>query len=127
MPRGGGAGASPDASSVPGGGGPGSSTVSRWRWLGRLLPRDVRERVFEPAFADLTYGWLTAADRRVHFGVRAIATFVGCVRIAIPRVIVRDGRLTRFGKVVVWGGAAIVLVMLVVANLTEGYVAYGNS
>ena len=49
----------------------------------------------------------------------------GC--IAIPRVIVRDGRRTGFGKVVVWGGAAIVLVMLVVANLTEGYVAYGNS
>ena len=52
---------------------------------------------------------------------------MGCARIAIPRVIVRDRRLTRFGKVVVWGGAAIVLVMLVVASLTEGYVAYGNS
>ena len=109
------------------GGGPGASTVSRWRWLGRLLPRDVRERVFEPAFADLTYGWLTAADRRVPFGVRAVGTFMGCVRIVIPRVIVRDRRLTRFGKVVVWGGAAIVLVILVVANLTEGYAAYGNS
>ena len=107
--------------------GPGASSVSRWRWLGRLLPREVRERVFEPAFADLTYGWLTAAGRRVPFGVRAIAMFVGCVRIAIPRVIVRDGRLTRFGKVVVWAGAAIVLVMLVVANLSEGYAAYENS
>ena len=38
-----------------------------------------------------------------------------------------DRRLTRFGKVVVWGGAVIVLLMLVVANLTEGYGAYGNS
>ena len=104
-----------------------ASTVSRWRWLGRLLPRDVRERVFEPAFADLTYGWLTAADGRVPFGVRAFGTFLGCARIAIPRVVVRDRRLTRFGKVVVWGGAVIVLLMLVVANLTEGYGAYGNS
>lgn len=112
MPRNGGAGASPDASSVPSGGGPGASTISRWRWLGRLLPRDVRERVFEPAFADLTYGWLTAADRRVPFGVRAVGTFMGCIRIAIPRVIVRHRRLTRVGKVVVWGGAAIVLVIL---------------
>ena len=112
---------------MPRGAGPGASTVSRWRWLGRLLPRDVRERVFEPAFADLTHEWLTAADRRVPFGVRAVATLLGCLRIAIPRVIVRDRRLTRFGKVVVWGGAAIVLVILVVANLTEGYAAYENS
>ncbi len=109
------------------GDGPGASTVSRWRWLGRLSPRDVRERVFEPAFADLVYGWLTTAERRVPFGVRAVGTFMGCACIAIPRVIVRDRRLTRVGKVVVWGGAAIVLVMLVVANMTQGYVAYGNS
>ncbi len=109
------------------GGGSRPSTVSRWRWLGRLLPRDVRERVFEPAFADLTHVWLTTAERRVPFGVRALGTFMGCARIAIPRVIVRDRRLTRFGKVVVWGGAVILLLMLVVANLTEGYGAYGDS
>ncbi len=123
MPKGDGEGASP----VRRAGGPGASTVSRWRWLGRLLPRDVRERVFEPAFADLTYGWLTAADGRVPFGVRAVGTFLGCARIAIPRVIVRDRRLTRFGKVVVWGGAVVLLLMLVVANLTESYGAYGDS
>ena len=123
MPRADGQGASP----VRRAGGPGASTVSRWRWLGRLLPRDVRERVFEPAFADLTYGWLTTAERRVPFGVRALGTFMGCISIAIPRVIVRERRLTRFGKVVVWGGAAIVLLVLVVANLTEGYAAYESS
>ena len=109
------------------GGGSGAPTISRWRRLGRLLPRDVRERVFEPAFADLTYGWLTAADPRVPFGIRAVGTFVGCARIAIPRVIVRDRRLTRVGKIVVWSGAAIVLLVWVVANLTDGYATYGNS
>ena len=108
-------------------GAPDASAVSRWRWLGRLLLRDVRERVFEPAFADLTYGWLTAADRRVPFGVHAVGTFAGCVRIEIPRVIVRHRRLTRLRKVVVWGGAGIVLIILVLANLTEGYAAYPNS
>jgi hypothetical protein len=40
--------------------------VERWRALGRLLPRDVRERIFEPAFGDLTYHWLTSdVGRRV--------------------------------------------------------------
>ncbi len=120
MRRGDGQGASP----VRRAGRPGASAVSRWRWLGRLLPPDVRERVFEPAFADLTYGWLTTAERRVPFGVRALGTFMGCARIAMPRVIVRDRRLTRFGRALVWGGAAIALLVLVVANLTEGYAAY---
>ena len=59
--------------------------VERWRALGRLLPRDVRERIFEPAFGDLTYHWLTSdVGRRVPFGVRALSTFLGCFPVAIP-------------------------------------------
>ncbi len=72
--------------------------VERWRALGRLLPRDVRERVFEPAFGDLTYHWLTSNDgRHVPFGVRALSTFLGCFPVVIPRLFVKGGRLTGFG------------------------------
>jgi hypothetical protein len=48
----------------------------RWRVLGRLLPREVRERVFEPAFSDLLYAWLTrtAARPRVPFALRVMGT-----------------------------------------------------
>ncbi len=100
--------------------------VERWRALGRLLPRDVRERIFEPAFGDLTYSWLTSGgDRRVPFGVRALSTYVGCFPVAIPRLFVKGGRLTGFGRASVWAVAVLATVMLVLANFAQSYAAYG--
>ena len=99
--------------------------VERWRALGRLLPRDVRERIFEPAFGDLTYQWLTSGgDGRVPFGVRALSTFLGCFPVAIPRLFVKGGRLTGFGHASVWAVAVLATVMLVLANFAETYASY---
>lgn len=99
--------------------------VERWRALGRLLPRDVRERIFEPAFGDLTHDWLTSdCDHRVPFGVRALSTLLGCFPVAIPRLFVRGGRLTGFGRASVWVVAVLATVMLVLANFSETYASY---
>jgi hypothetical protein len=106
----------------------GHAPISRWRRLGRLLPNDVRERVFEPAYADLARAWVTSAPvgERASFGLRAVATWAGCIPIAAPRLFVRDGRLTRMGRVVVLGGAAVALLAVVVSNVVAGYGAYGS-
>jgi len=98
----------------------------RWLVLGRLLPQDVRERIFDPAFFDMLHAWLTASerDRRLPFGIQAMGIYAGCFPIAIPRLFVDHGRLTRFGRaslVVVGVGATVALV---VANLVEFYASY---
>ena len=95
----------------------------RWRALGRLLPHDVRERIFDPAFSDLMRAWLMASKgrRRLPFAVQAVGTYVGCFPIAIPRLFVHNGRLTRFGRVSLWAVGILATVTLVVANMVQSY------
>ena len=101
--------------------------VERWRALGRFLPREVRERIFDPAFSDLTYAWLTAAEkrRRVPFALNAMATYLGCFPIAIPRLFLHGGRLTRLGRYSLWAVGVLVALVLVVANVIQAYASYG--
>ena len=101
----------------------GTGSTGAWRALGRLLPTDVRERIFEPAFSDLLYAWLTEADgvRAVPFGVRAVGTYVGCFPIAVPLLFVRDGRLTRFGRFTVWSTAIVSISLLVLLGVSRSY------
>ena len=98
----------------------------RWRALGRLLPHDVRERIFDPAFSDLVRAWITASDgrRRLPFAVQAVGTYVGCFPIAIPRLFVHNGRLTRFGRVSLWTVGLLATVALVLANIVQSYASY---
>ncbi len=98
----------------------------RWRALGRLLPQDVRERIFDPAFSDLMRAWLTASEgrRRLPFAVQAVGTYVGCFPIAIPRLFVHNGRLTRFGRVSLWAVGILATGTLVVANMVRLYATY---
>lgn len=91
---------------------------TRWSWLGRLLPRDVRERIFEPAFADLLRAHLQSSERAaLPFGVRAIAHYVRCLPIALPGLFYARGRVTRLGRVCLAGLSAVALVVVLVANL----------
>lgn len=101
----------------------GTRTKEVWRSLGRLLPTDVRERIFEPAFSDLLYAWITEVERerRVPFGVRAVGTYVGCFPIAVPLLFVRGGRLTRFGRITVWSTAVVSISLLVLLGLVRSY------
>ena len=87
---------------------------ARWRLLGRLLPRTVRQRVFEPAFADLLRASLESDVPMRGFGIRALGTFVGCLPPAAVRLFVVQGRptwLTRLGA----AGIAVVLLLRVMA------------
>ena len=98
----------------------------RWMALGRLLPREIRERVFEPALSDLIYRWATVpvVERRMPFVLQALGTYFGCVPVVIPRIFVQDGRLTRFGHVVLWGSTALVAFVLLVSTLARRYGGY---
>ena len=99
----------------------------RWRSLGRLLPTEVRERIFEPAFADLTTAWLRSGGdhgRRLPFGVHALGTYVGCFSIAIPRLFVHDGRVTRVGRCALWVAGLLATGALVFANVARSYASY---
>ena len=100
----------------------------RWRALGRLLPVEVRERVFDPAFSDLMYAWLSATDERevgVPFGMRVIGTYVGCIPISVPRLFYSQGRLTRFGRITVWSAMVLIAAAVVVVRMSQKYAAYG--
>lgn len=100
--------------------------VERWRLLGRLLPREIRERIFEPAFGDLMYTWLksTEGTRRLPFGAHAMGTYVGCFSIALPRLFMRSGRLTRLGRFSLWAVGCLTTLVLVVANWAQSYASY---
>jgi len=96
--------------------------------LGRLLPRETRERVFDPALGDLMYAWLASPMRQqrgMPFGVRAVATYLGCVPSAVPRLFVERGRLTRVGRVAAWTATVFVALVLVVARMAGTYAATG--
>jgi hypothetical protein len=65
----------------------------------RLLPGDFRERVFDPALADL---WLDEGGidaRRSRRWVARLVIIAECLRIGIPQFVWRRGRPTRLGGV----------------------------
>ena len=99
-------------------------TYARWHALGRLLPASVRERVFEPAFADLLRDSLehSAGARTAPFAVRALGTYLGCVPPSVVRLFVVSGKLTRLARVM--GVAVVVSVAVGVVAKWVGY-AYG--
>ena len=107
---------------------PAKAGAERWRALGRLLPRDVRERIFEPAFGDLMHHWLTTSGKssRLPFSVRALSTFLACCSVAIPRLFVRGGRLTGFGRASAWAVAIVATITLVLANVAQTYATYDH-
>lgn len=100
-----------------------SDDLSRGRWqsLGRLLPKDVRERIFEPAMDDLAYERLTNVDLRIPFWMQAVATLAGCLPIAIPRLFVREGRLTRTGRIAAVSTAVLGSLVLWVRAMAQSY------
>ncbi|HEX9580284.1 MAG TPA: hypothetical protein VF970_04185 [Gemmatimonadales bacterium] len=93
-----------------------SAGPERWIAVGRLFPRDIRERVFEPAFGDLLHQWLKApAGRpRVPFGVRVLGTCAATVVAAFPDFFVRRRRLTRVGRVTLVVLAVVAAVVILV-------------
>ncbi len=96
---------------------------TRWRALGRLLPASVRERVFEPAFADLlreTLEVASAGPRRstAPFAVKALGTYAGCLPPSLIQLFVVSGKPTRFARAV--GVVAVVGIALRLVALWMG-------
>ncbi len=81
-----------------------------WSRLGRLLPRDVRERIFEPAFHDL---FADGAHRRSGFALRVLLMTADCARVGMAAVLFRRGRPTRAGwAVLLLGSISVALGVL---------------
>jgi len=99
--------------------------AARWRGLGRILPREVRERIYEPAFSDLLYRWLTqSAPQRLPFGMYALATVLGCARIAVPRMFIRNGAPTRLTRVFVVLLLAVAVAVVILQRITRTVYSY---
>ena len=85
-------------------------TPESWSRLGHLLPRRVRERVFEPAYNDL---FADGAHRRSGFALRVLLMTADCARVGLAAVLVRRGRPTRAGwAVLLLGSISVALGVL---------------
>ena len=86
--------------------------------------------MFDPAFSDLVYARLTAADPEdtdLPFGVQVVGTYVGCFPMAVPKLFYREGRLTRFGRVTVWTVSVLVVTAVAVSRMASAYAEYGSA
>lgn len=90
-----------------------------------MLPREVRERVFDPALADLTRAWLTERPgvRRLPVLVRVLGMLIRCVPIAVPRLFFVRGRLTKAGRIA-FGGSVVVILLVLGLSLVQEYARY---
>jgi hypothetical protein len=85
------------------------------RALARLLPRDFRERVFEPALADLRRDSLRRTPWRQRCAQLLFA--VECLRLGAARHVWHRGRFTRLGTAVL---AILLVSALVIQRLNYG-------
>lgn len=85
----------------------------------RLLPKEFRERVFEPAWADIRLDETQAAPpRRTKWGARLLL-IAECTRLAIPQLFWRRRRPTRLAAAML---VVIAVVWLLV--LRRNYVSW---
>ncbi len=96
---------------MPSAGGPRS-----WRWLGKLLPRSLRELVYEPLCDDL---WREHVERAAggRLGLRPwlqlIGYFVATATYSLPRYFSEGGHLTKLGRAAAVVGVGATLFMVV--------------
>ena len=103
-----------------------STGPGRWRAVGRLLPAEVRERVFEPAFSDLLRKHLQSRavpGSTVPFGVQVIGMLFACGPAAIPRLFIHRGRFTKIGKIAAWGLTALIVIAAAMSKIGAAYAA----
>lgn len=86
-----------------------------WTLLGRLLPREVRERVYEPACYERLSAMLESrSPARVGVGIYAINVFLGTAGRNLPRIWF-DGRcLSGLGRLAVGMGLTVIGAWLIV-------------
>ena len=91
-----------------------SSTFSRL--LARVLPSEFRERVFEPAWADIVLEeGAGPRSRGTVFRARAVL-LVECLRLGLPQWVWHRGRATRLARRAM-GAVAIAAVLRILLNV----------
>lgn len=98
------------------------ATFHRWKGLGRLLPRSVRRRYFEPAYHDLIADMVERGRSLTgpYLPSRVVLMALDCARVSASNSLVRDRRPTR----VTWTllvGVSLCLIGLRMAALIGGY------
>ena len=94
------------------------------RALRRMLPADVRERVFDPALGDARHARTRSGDRVAPWWLVVVTTFGGCVVPAVRTAVVRKGRLTRLGRGLVWACAIGGLAVTLISGARRAYAGY---
>ncbi len=82
-----------------------------------MLPSEFRERVFEPAFADLILeeAAVKQGNRRMFLGVfKRLLFLLNCFRLAMPQIFWHRGKVTKIARRM---AAAFVAVALIVAYI----------
>ena len=100
---------------------------SGWdRWLGALgslLPRRMRERVFEPACYDLILHTLERGRGARSLPPRLVGVLLHVALVNFPQVLVDDRRPSRLGLIL--GGSVGVSVVALVSLVVIARAAYG--
>ena len=81
------------------------------RALPRLLPQEFRERVLEPALADVEHEERSSRVRRSRRWLALTILIAECLRLGVPQFVWRRGRPTRLGLSVL---AVILLLILLI-------------
>lgn len=100
----------------------GSAPTPWWCRLGRLLPRDVRERVYEPACYERLRRGLEGRGRRAAWiPLYALAAFVAVAGFNLPWVLFDGRRLSGLGKATLVVGALAITLGYAAARSRYGY------
>ncbi len=92
------------------------STGVWWFSLGVVLPREIRERIFEPACYDLLRERVSRdRDRRRKWSdsLRAVNILVSSTWRGALLVLPKRRGVRKFAKIAVWGGLAVAILMLI--------------
>ena len=85
----------------------------------RFLPREFRERVFEPAWADVLLDEQRPGAHRRGAVLSRFVLVLECLRLGLPQLVWHRGRLTRLAR-----GAAVAVVVVAVALVVLLRAAY---
>ena len=96
---------------------PDSARPTAWRRIGLLLPKSLRDLMYEPMCDDLWRAHVTASVRggRLGLWLRFFGCFTASVGYSLPRYFVERDRVTALGKaayVLATGVTLLALVLL---------------
>ena len=87
----------------------------------RLLPREFRERIFAPAWADVLLEEQQSGAYRGHVVLARVVLAMECLRLGLPQLVWHRGRLTRLARGVAVALVAVAVLMILLLRAT--YVA----